>query len=130
MAEEGMWGAGDETGWEVDNGVAEDKEDGMRGGTGFGKSSSLWRLRFLERGVRLMQLFLPIVTSHSPLSRSELLHSDRAAATIAALCCPGGVLVFPPCCNEKCSGNIAIEGLEVGGGGGGEAMFGEGFSPS
>ena len=80
--------------------------------------------------MRLMQLFLPIVTSHSPLSRSELLHSDRAAATMAALCWPGGVLLPPPCWKEKCSGNIAMEGLKVGGGGGGETVFGEGFSPS
>lgn len=58
--------------------------DGTKGGTCFGKSSSLCRLRFFDLGVKLMQLFLPIVTSHSPLSLSELLHSDLAAATMAA----------------------------------------------
>jgi len=124
-----MCGPGDEVECEIDKEVA-DEEEGMRGGTGLGRSSSLCRLRFLERGVRLIQLFLPIVTSHSPLSRSELLHSDRAAATMAPLCMPRGVLLLPPDWKEKCSGNITMEALVVGGGGGGGDVFGEGFSPS
>lgn len=84
------------------------------------------RLRFLLRGVRLMQ-FLLIVTSHSPLFRSELLHSARAAATIAALC---WMSMSPLCCMEKCSGTMLRDGFNVGGCGGVGAELGEGFSPS
>lgn len=98
----------------------EDDDDGCRE-TELGN-----RLRFLLRGVRLMQ-FLLIVTSHSPLFRSELLHSARAAATVAALC---WMSLSPVCCMEKCSGTILRDGLDVGGGGGGGAELGEGFSPS
>lgn len=95
----------------------------------FGRSSSLCRLRFLERGVRLIQLLWPMVTSHSPLSRSELLNSERPADKIAAFGWPGGVLLTFLCSKEKCSGNIAMEGL-LDCLGGGRTVLGDGFSPS
>lgn len=103
------------------------------------------KLRFLLRGVRLMQ-FLLMVTSHSPLSRSELVHSDRAASTTAARSfCPASPEPGPkpvlapvpalapgvePPCREKCSGTRFRLGWLVGGGGGSGARFGEGSSPS
>lgn len=79
--------------------------------------------------MRLIQLFLPIVTSQSPLSRSELLNSERPADKIAAFGWPGGVLQTSLCSTEKCSGNIAMEGL-LDCLGGGRTVLGEGFSPS
>lgn len=79
--------------------------------------------------MRLIQWFLPIVTSHSPLSRSELLTSERPVDKIAAFGWPGGVLLTSLYSREKCSGNIAMEGL-LDCLGGGRTVLGGGFSPS